>query len=290
MRVSGFTFIRNAVKYDYPVVESIGSILPICDEFIVQVGNSEDQTRQLIESIGSPKLKIVDSVWDEKLRTGGRVLADETNKALRSVSATSDWCFYLQADECIHENDLPAIKAGMEKYKDDSRIEALLFNYRHFYGSYDYVGDSRKWYRREIRIIRNNIGVSSYKDAQGFRKDGRKLKVKLLPVTVYHYGWVKPPDRQQAKQLDFNRLWHDEEWIGKNVVPGDEFDYSQIDSLAPFTGSHPLTMQKRISQKNWKFSFDPGQKKIGLGAKTLRSIEKHTGWKPGEYRNYKLIR
>jgi hypothetical protein len=289
MRVSGFTFIRNALKYDYPVVESITSVLPLCDEFVVLVGNSEDTTRKLIEGIVSPKLKIIDSIWDDRLRTGGRVLAAETDKALMAVSSGSDWCFYIQADECIHEKDLPAIKAGMEKYKDDKQVDGLLFNYTHFYGSYDYTGDSRKWYRREIRIVRNNAGIRSYKDAQGFRKSGQKLNVKQIPATIYHYGWVKPPEHQQAKQLDFNRLWHDEEWIQKNVVPGSEFDYSRIDSLAPFTGSHPGVMQKRIHNKNWKFSYDPSRKKTGLVLRLLRFIEKRTGWKPGEYRNYKLV-
>ena len=48
MKVCGFSFIRNAVKYDYPIVESIRSILPICDKFVVAVGNSEDNTLQLI--------------------------------------------------------------------------------------------------------------------------------------------------------------------------------------------------------------------------------------------------
>ena len=70
MKVSGFTFVRNAVKYDYPVVESIRSILPAVDEFIVNVGRCDDGTLELIRSIRDPKIKIVESVWDETLREG----------------------------------------------------------------------------------------------------------------------------------------------------------------------------------------------------------------------------
>lgn len=51
MKVVGFSFIRNALKYNYPVEEALRSILPLCDEIIVAVGNSEDNTRQLISSI-----------------------------------------------------------------------------------------------------------------------------------------------------------------------------------------------------------------------------------------------
>lgn len=289
MKVAGFTFIRNAIKYDYPVVEAITSVLPVCDEFIVAVGRSDDETLQLIKNINSPKIKIIETVWDDTLREGGQVLADETNKALKAVSADTTWAFYIQADECIHEKYLPAVKEAMLKWKDDRQVEGLLFNYLHFYGSYDYIGDSRKWYRKEIRIIRNNSGITSYRDAQGFRKDGEKLKVKPIDAFVYHYGWVKPPQLQQAKLEVFNRLWHDEEWMKKNIKQANEFDYSQIDSLAQFKDTHPAVMLQRIKNKNWKFTFDHSRKKLSLKSRVLMLIEQTMGWRIGEYKNYRTI-
>ena len=174
-------------------------------------------------------------------------------------------------------------------YKDDKKVEGLLFDYKHFYGSYDYVGDSRRWYRREVRIIRNLKNIRSYKDAMGFRMDGRKLHVKPLDACIYHYGWVKPPQFQQAKQKYFNSLWHDEKTVEKMVSNEAEFDYSKIDSLALFKGTHPSVMQKRINEKNWTFNFDPTKKKLSAKYKLLHKIEQLTGWKPGEYRNYRVI-
>jgi hypothetical protein len=289
MKVSGFTIARNIIKYDYPIVEAISSILPLCDEVVVAVGKSEDDTLRLIRSINSPKIKIIETVWDERLREGGRVLADETNKAFAATAADSDWCFYIQGDEVIHEKYLPVIKAAMEKYKNDKNVEGLLFNYTHFYGSYDYVGDSRMWYRKEIRVIRNNKSISSYRDAQGFRRNNEKLNVKQIGAAVYHYGWVKPPEAQQAKQQSFNKLWHNDEWMKKNIPDVSEFNYSQIDSLALFKGTHPQIMQERIRKMNWKFSFDPMQKKFSLKKRILYFLEKKTGWKIGEYKNYKII-
>lgn len=289
MKISGFTIVRNAIKYDYPIVEAITSILPLCDEVVVAVGKSEDDTLELIRSINSPKIKIIETIWDETLRIGGKVLADETNKAFAAISKDSDWAFYIQGDEVIHEKYLPVIKEGMQKYLDDKNVEGLLFKYTHFYGSYDYVGDSRRWYRREIRVIRNDKNISSYKDAQGFRKNDNKLNVKLIDAYVYHYGWVKPPEAQQAKQQTFNKLWHDDEWMKKNIPDVDKFDYSQTDSVARFSETHPQVMQKRIDQMNWKFSFDPTQKKTSLKLKILMSVEKTLGWKIGEYKNYKII-
>lgn len=290
MKVTGFTIIRNAIKYDYPVVEAITSILPICDEFIVAVGNSEDETLQLIKNINSPKIKIIETVWDDALRQGGQVLAIETNKAFDAISADTDWCFYIQSDECVHEKHLASIKEAMQKYKDDKQVDGLLFNYVHFYGTYNYVGNSRRWYRKEIRIIKNDKSIRSYKDAQGFRKtDNSKLNVKQIDTEIYHYGWVKTPKAQQAKQENFHKMWHDDEWMKKNIPQAEEFDYSQIDSLEEFKGTHPKVIQERINAANWNFKFDKSHIKISLKDKVLLFIEKTTGWKVGEYRNYKVI-
>jgi hypothetical protein len=290
MKVAGFTIIRNAIKFDYPVIEAITSILPICDEFIVAVGNSEDETLQLIKGINSPKIKIIETVWDDSLRQGGQVLAIETNKAFDAISKDVDWCFYIQSDECVHEKHLASIKEAMQKYKDDKHVEGLLFNYVHFYGTYNYVGNSRRWYRKEIRIIKNDKSIRSYKDAQGFRKtDNSKLNVKPISAEIYHYGWVKPPKAQQAKQEHFHKMWHDDEWMKKNIAQVEEFDYSQIDSLEEFKGTHPQVFQNRVKVADWKFNFDQSQIQLSLKDKFLLFIEKTTGWKVGEYKNYKVV-
>lgn len=290
MKVTGFTIIRNAIKYDYPVVEAITSVLPVCDAFLVSVGNSDDGTMELIKSINSPKIKIMESVWDDSLREGGKLLSIETNKCFDAIDRSTDWCFYIQSDEVIHEKYHQAIREGMQKYKDDHSVDGLLFHYTHFYGSYNYVGNSRNWYRNEIRIIRNDKKIRSYKDAQGFRKtDNSKLNVKAIDAYVYHYGWVKPPKAQQAKQENFHKMWHDDAWMKKNIAATEEFDYSKIDSLAEFKGTHPKVIQERVAKQNWDFKFDESKIKLSLKNKFLLQIEKLTGWRPGEYKNYKRI-
>ena len=257
MKVSGFTFIRNAIKYDYPIVEAILSILPICDEVVVVVGNSDDETLNLIRGIDS-KIIVVESIWDDSLREGGRVLAVETDKAFASISKDSDWAFYIQGDEVIHEKHLEEIKLSMEKNLHRDEVDGLLFDYKHFYGSYDFEGSSISWYLDEIRVIRNRKDIFSYRDAQGFRKlANEKLNVVKINAEVYHYGWVKPPDKMQSKQKTFNKLWHDDNWVNENVKNTESFDYlSNIRELAVFKGTHPKVMQKRINEKNWEFDYD----------------------------------
>ncbi len=290
MKVTGFSFIRNAIKYQYPVRESILSILPVVDEYIIAVGNSDDGTRDMIANIPSAKIKIIDTIWDDNLRTGGSVLAEETNKAFAAISPDTDWAFYLQGDECLHEKDYPAIRTAMEKYLSEKKVDGLLFKWIHFYGKYEYIGTGRRWYRKEIRIIRNNKNIISWKDAQGFRfKDHTKLKVKEIDAHIYHYGWVKPPKVSHKKGLVFHSI-HDPAFKPTAEDEEKEFDYYRnIDRLDLFKGTHPAVMQERVKQVDWEFNFDTTQKNfknMKLKHRISHVIEDLTGYRFGEYKNY----
>ena len=291
MKIAGFTFIRNAVKNDYPVVEAILSILPLCDEFIVALGNSEDETESLIKGIDSDKIKIIHTVWDETLREGGAVFATETDKAFEAISADVDWAFYIQGDECVHEKYLPVIQKAMTENLNNPKVEALLYKYLHFYGSYDYTASSRRWYRYEIRVLRHNKEVRSYRDAQGFRKNGKKLKARLIDAYIYHYGWVKPPVNLGNKIRNFNSFYLDKEWAKNEVPPDYEFDYGNADRLIQFTDSHPQVIKRRIQAMNWTFKFDPEKltNSMNLRRRLLQKLEDWTGWRLGEYKNYKKL-
>ncbi len=291
MKISGFTIVRNAVLYDYPVVEAITSILPVVDEMIVLVGNSDDNTEDLIRSIHSDKIKIHRSVWDENLKKGGVVLATETDKAFQLISKESDWAFYIQADEVIHEKYHDVIRRTAELYKDDQRVEGLLFNYLHFYGTYDYIADSRKWYHKEVRIIRNDKGIQAYRDAQGFRRGIKKLNVKPVDATVYHYGWVKNPKKMIEKLKKIQELWSDTVDDPTNIErrSGEIFDFSKFDSLKHFESEHPVVMNKRIEEKNWQINLDISKKKFTTKEKLLYWYEKKTGKRLFDFRNYKII-
>lgn len=289
MFVTGFTIARNVVSADYPLKEAVFSILPLCDEVIVAVGRSDDGTRAFVESFGSDKIRIIDTVWDDTRREGGEVLAIETNKALDAVREETDWCIYIQADECLHEKYHETVIRQMENNLEDKRVEGLLFSYVHFYGSYDYFADSREWYRHEIRVIRNDRNIRSWKDAQGFRKDGKKLRVRSSGAEIYHYGWVKHPDLQLKKLKQARKLWHSDEFLEKEYEGQASYDFSKVDSLSRFTGTHPSVMQERIKARNWQFEYDTRVRNLSLRKRILLKIEKISGWRPGENRNYKLI-
>ncbi len=292
MKVCGFTFIRNAVKFDFPVVEAITSVLPLCEHFVVAVGNSEDNTRELIQGISPEKISIVDTLWDDTLRKGGIVYASETDKAFDAVPQEYDWCFYIQGDEVLHEKYLPAVRQSMLDNLHRKEVEGLLFGFRHFYGTYDYFGDSRKWYRNEIRIIRNNKSIRSYRDAQGFRKNNQKLVVAPANAEIYHYGWVRPPKYMQEKIDEVRKFYKgisEQEASQKAGVK--VFDYSgSYDALARFEGTHPRVMQQRIDRQNWKVNVNLKHIRMKSKYRLLYFIEKKFGKRLFEYRNYSLVK
>ena len=270
MKVSGFTFCRNALKYDYPILESIRSVLPLCDEFIVNVGRCEDGTVELIRSIQDPKIKIVESVWDESLRKDGLIYSQQTNIAL--AHCKGDWAFYIQADEVVHEDDQPVIRQSMQQHLRNPMVKGLLFRYLHFVA--DYWSTNPWFYHKAVRIIRNNGEVESCGDAVGFHvkatrqylQSGPKVWLPYSGGTVFHYGWVKDPKTMLDKKREQAAVYH-----GTNLPPaaanelaGEAFRFDDYAILKEFTNSHPAVMKERLSAArrwgarrtrwlNWRF-------------------------------------
>jgi len=293
MKISGFSFVRNAVRLYYPVVESIRSVLPLVDEFVIACGDSDDDTTGMIRSIGDPKIRIIETVWDPSHFVKGASNAVQTNIALDACSG--DWCLYLQADEVVHERHLPVLREKMMRYLDVPEVEGLLFDYVHFYGSYNLYQVAHNWYTHEIRIVRNGIGVRSWESAQGFRIGGRKLRVVPAEAEILHYGWVRPPVSMMKKQIALSSVHRGREWVEERY-PNENaaFDYGSLKTCRHFTGTHPAVMHERIAALDWE--AQPGKpnkkdhKHDRLWVRALTVLENSVLCrKLGEYRNYVLI-
>ena len=297
MKISGFSYVRNGVDYDYPFIQAIQSILPICDEFVMVLGDSTDQSREAIERIDSDKIKIVDTVWDMNNREGGKVFAQQANAGLDHI--TGDWAFHIQADEVIHEKDLPKVLDAIQTNHADERVEGLLFPFIHFWGGYDYIRNSRRVHKNEVRVLRNNQLIRSYRDSQGFRKyssiagyengeKGKKLTVKKIDVPVYHYNGVRKLETQKKKVNTFISMYKPE--IPFAAEQQATFDYNQVDRVEKFKGTHPALMSDRIKDFNQPFTFDPKKAKWRTKDRLIQPIEDILGFKFGEYKNYKLLK
>lgn len=250
MHISGFSFARNAIALDYPLREALRSVLPVVDELVVAVapGEPDDGTRALVESIGDPRIRIVDAVWDPSRRE--RIYSDLTNRALDAC--TGDWCLYVQADEVLHEDDLHPLRTRCEELLEDRRVEGLLFDYLHFFGDYRHVQDGYGWYPKEIRVVRNGIGIRSVRDAQSFRyPERRRIAVAHSGARVFHYGWVRHPRSMQAKLREFWSHRLDPEEVEALHGGCDEFDYGPLGRLSRYEGSHPAVMARRIASMGW---------------------------------------
>lgn len=261
--LSAFTIVRNARQLGYPIIESITSILPIVDEYVVLVGSSDDDTRELVASIDDARIRIVDTTWNMSADRGSRMLADKTNEALDLCHGT--WCFYLQADEVVHQEDLAAIIDACTRYRDDERVDGLVFDYVHLYGSYSVVAKARWAYRREVRIVRRDSGARSVGDAQSFLIAGtRKPRVRPAGAQIYHYGWVHPAPRMRVKRAMRAQLYRRPELlegIADREVP-------QRYGLRRFEGDHPAVMASLVAGQDW--SFEP---RINLRHWTGRDVK-----------------
>jgi glycosyltransferase involved in cell wall biosynthesis len=289
MKVSGFTFLRNGQKLGYPFVESIRSILPIVDEFVIALGPCDDDTEKMVREIGDAKIRIIPTQWNEHIRPDysikGFVYGQQKSIAL--FNCTGDWAFYLEADEVLHENDLPKIRAAMEKYLNDERVEALAFDYLHFYGNKNTIAWSPGWYRSEVRIIRNTIPVWSsealfFNVIEGHKKS-RYPHAAHTGATIYHYGWLKTASQLEAKKQSNSKHW------GKVAVAT---DYAEIDPqvLRGFSGSHPAAVQDWLSTATGVFEANLNHVLTSRERKhrIILTLEKWVGWR-SQKKHYKLV-
>ena len=263
MKVSAFTFIKNGQILGYPFLQSIQSVLPIVDEFIVNVGKSEDNTLALIKSLSSPKIRIIESTWNDTMKDRGYVYGQQ--KMIAQFNCTGDWAFYVEGDEVYHEDDLEQITNSMRVHLNDSNVEALVFDFNHFYGNANSILHSPGWYRSEARIIKNS--VRSYAPDGLFwvvleaNKTGRYPRAKHTGVTCYHYGWVRSEDQMNLKSSKVQKYW------GSEHV---EIDYTQMDQIIiqEFKGTHPKIIQDWIPK-------DVGLYKADSSYKATRKQKKH---------------
>ncbi|MBN2038468.1 MAG: glycosyltransferase family 2 protein [Spirochaetes bacterium] len=290
--ISGFSTVRNGIKLGYPLIESIHSVLPVVDEFVITVGKSEDNTLESIRKIGSKKIRIIETVWDPRFTVKGRILAVQSNIAL--FQCTGWWAFYIQADEVFHEKDQNRLVSLCEKFRDDDDVEGMLFDYTHFFGNYDWYGDSYNWYRKEIRLIRNHRGISSWRSAQSFRVDGRKINVIDSGARIFHYGWVRSPEVMAEKRRQHDELHHGKGFL-KDVHASDYSYLNEMDTkcMKRFTGEHPAVMKKKVAE--FKNDFNPSMVDYKPNTRDIRRriqdrIGKISGYYPGEYRNYRLLK
>ena len=300
MKISGFTLVRNGCQFDYPFRESIRSMLALVDEVVVNVGIGDDGTLEAIKEMAEReapgRLHYFESKWpldDPEKKRGGKILSEQTNLALDRCK--NDWCLYLQADEVLHQEDLGNIRRAAAWADPHPEIGGLLFDYLHFYGSYDIVQRTRSAYRREVRVIRKSSGARSVGDAQSFRKpDGSKLLVTPAEARIFHYGWVRTPDAMKEKTFFMDTLYHgDSKPNSAQPFTGDNYRYKRVWGLSRFIESHPKVMDERIRAKNWNWDLERSPlewrmsdiKKIGLDL-----LERATGKRFFEYRSYRELK
>jgi hypothetical protein len=286
--LSGFTIVRNAIKLDFPIVAAIRSVLEVCDEVVVNVGKSDDDTRDLVTGVRDPRVRIVDSVWDFSKKN--EMLSIETLKAM--AACRGDWGIYIQADEVLHEDGAALLRERIAEWDRDARVEGLLARYLHFYGGFDTIATSRRWYRREVRCLRLGHDIRPYQGAQGFRvgPEYRKIRARATEAAMFHYGWARPA-RAIREKYEISKTIYP--WSKERSAREQAKGYLDwLPLLKPFTGTHPRAAREWIAER----AHDP-ERVIGprhFKLEHLRFyasdwIERLTGARLFEFRNYQLV-
>lgn len=285
MRIAGCTLVSNAVRLDFPIVAVIRSLLEVCEEVVVNVGPAEDGTLDLLASVRDPRMRILRGRWDPA--EGGRVLAVETNRALADLHA--DWAIYLQADEVLHEADTPRLTDALTAAAKDPRVEGVLFDYLHLYGHFQRIATNRTWIRREVRAIRPGGQVQSFAEAQGFRvaPDGRRVRALVSGCRIFHYGWARPITALNVKRELDHQLYHAHD--GRPMRPALPGRLPGQIGLMPYSGSHPAVARGWIAGLEGRLPADLeplrwSARQLQIAA--LHGLERLTGWRPFEFRNY----
>jgi len=292
-KISGFSLVRNGVQFDYPFLEAWRSLLPVVDELVLNIGISDDDSlavaRKFAEEEGMGKVRIFESEWPLHIpekKKSGLILSEQTNLALEQCRY--DWCFYIQADEVIHEDDHSLIRQAVEAAAT-SKLDAVVFEYAHFYGSFNVIRQTRSSYRREMRIVRKSCGAKSVGDAQSFLKTGNeKLNAILTKARIFHYGWVRTPEAMKVKTEFMDKLYH-----GDEAAKTDAYQYKRFWGLNEYKGTHPKVMKERIQSKGWNWDLKNSPFVFTFGdvkKVTLDLFEKLTGHRLFEFRNYRLIK
>jgi len=292
MEIDGFTYVRNGIKMGYPFISSIKSLLPIVDKMYVVVGDSDDGTKEAIQNIGSEKIVIIDTIWDEEKRKNGEIFKEQADIGLKKIDG--DWCFHLQADEVLMENCYEEILEYIKIANELDDVDGLLFPFYHFWGDYNHIRKTRRTHAFEIRAFKNHRGVFSYKDSQGFRKrlsNNKEIKLNVVKTTIpiYHYSYTRNPKLMKVKSNYFHRFWHDDNWLKENTNKLD-FDFNDVDKIVLFKGKHPVYMREVILSKDWDFDYDPSKSNMSLKDRLLYMIENTFNYRPFEYKNYRLKR
>lgn len=290
MKISGFTFIRNGNVLGYPYVPSIRSLLPLCDEIIVNVPRSTDGTLDSVRTIGDPKIRIIQSDWDDANKVGDPIMRQHTDLALEQCSG--DWCVYIQGDEVLHESSIPALRSAMERELANSQVQGLLVDYTHFYGSFWTEVYSFGWYYKEVRVVRRDPNIRASGGAQGFRTtDNQKLRVKNSGGRYFHYGYAMEPSQARIKVGNLASVYGNENLVKKTSARPERF-YDDDQKVKPFTGTHPAVMREIVSAAAWKYhSRNPliRFRRNYFWEDVALLLKRCTGITLGVHKNYRLI-
>jgi glycosyltransferase involved in cell wall biosynthesis len=173
MTISAFTMVTDGIKYGYPFIENIKSMLPLVDEYIIIDGGSTDGTRKAIESLNESKVKIVndeDTKWEYNWDFW-RIIHN-FNRGFQECKGDIVLC--LDADYIIHEDSYDGL---FQSFKDMINLNKIQSQYCR----YNFMLADRFFFKKD-RTLAVNMKLCKEK----------RLNVKW-GIDLEHWGWGAEP-------------------------------------------------------------------------------------------------
>lgn len=240
-RLGGTQFVIDGLKYDYCFAESIRSLQEFCNEVVVIDAGSKDGTVEVLKTLENEKTKIIyldREEWDSL--HGWAKLNHFSNKAISEL--TTEWNFYQQSDEVVHESCYKDIRQAIEQ----PGIEAFLVTRINLWSTpfqmLNVTGNRNPCSTQVIRLAKSNYMTGG--DAESIYATPSAAYVNN--IRLYHFGFVRDKnihaDKIRNMQSKVFEVGVDSKLEGMTMF--DPTKWFTEDDLMPIPEPLPAIMQK----------------------------------------------
>lgn len=236
---------------DYLIVQSVSSLLPICDEVVICDCDSDDGTKQIINDWATqePKIKVVDYLWTDPKGDPGWYVT-WVNYAKSNLSTSH--CILLDADELLHED-------SQREVLDAARDKKVLICNRHNFwkDAQHLIPDGQCCSREVIRVGPTKMFMpSDYPDPRCQEAMDEAVKSN---VQLFHYGFLRERKAFFRKARAVQKIWaddYDKRLEAAEKGEGNWMDHDGVvpwkDKLDKFKGTHPEIIKPWLRQRGYE--------------------------------------
>lgn len=251
MKIGSFICVRNGFELDYCWELAAESLLKVCDELVLCDSDSTDGTREAMDRMADsdPRVKVVNWTWPNPVRESHHWFLRWLRFAQSHL--TTDWCFYLDADEVL-DNSPTCHQALRDAAEKGDCIKVDRLNY--WRDAKSIIPDGHccgKWCVRGGPTKYPVVSDEPHHPGEEPVVDNATLAPRIV---IHHLGFLRNRDAFYAKAKVVLNTWFGRydprlevaEKEGKNVWESEcEFTNLLVGSTVPI----PVEVQRWMSDR-----------------------------------------